>query len=147
MIGTQHVDAVTAGKNLVTAALFVPLRQRRRHMHLLNDVPRTDAGVIGTERNLALLRRVRNDATFRSAEIVVEEILKPHAGDEQEVPAIAATFLDVMDGSVTRDLAVVAAGSAPGLVELLQKIDKPEVLRRHERIVVLHQRQRHSGYR
>ena len=68
--------------------LFVPLGERRGHVHLLDDVAPADAGVVRAEGNLAFLRGVGNDALFGAAEIVVEQILEPHAGDEQEVPAV-----------------------------------------------------------
>ena len=50
-------------------------------------------------------------------------------------------------GAVSADLAVVFAGRAEGLVELLQQIGELEVLRRLEGIVVLQQRERHAGDR
>ncbi len=61
--------------------------------------------VIGAEGNFAFLRAVRNNAHFRAAEIVVEQILKPHARDEQEVPRIGATLLDVLKRAVAVNLA------------------------------------------
>src|SRR2546423_14420805 len=100
---------LAAGEDFVAAILFVPLRQRRRHVHLLDDVAPADAGVVGAEADLAFLRRVGNDALLGAAEVVVEQILEPHAGDEQEVPAIAAALLNVFDGAVTADLAVIFA--------------------------------------
>ena len=48
---------------------------------------------------------------------------------------------------VAGDLAVVAAGRAERLVELLHQVDELEVRRRLERVVVLHQRQRHADHR
>ena len=76
--------------------LLVPLGERGGHVHLLDDVAPADAGVVGAEGDLAFLRGVGNDALLGAAEIVVEQILEPHAGDEQEVPAVAAALLDVV---------------------------------------------------
>src|SRR5215472_6991935 len=52
--------------------------------------------------SVAFLCGVRDDALLGAAEVVVVEILEPHAGDEQEVPAIGAALLDVLDGTLAR---------------------------------------------
>ena len=114
--------ALAAGEDLVPAVLLVPLGERGGHVHLLDDVAPADAGVVGAEGNFAFLRGVGNDALLGAAEIVIEQILEPHAGDEQEVPAVAAALLDVVHRAVLADLAVVLAGGAEGLVELLQHV-------------------------
>src|SRR5262249_3286199 len=88
-------DRLAAGDDLMPALVVVPLGQRRRHMPLLDDLPPADACVISAERYLALLRRVRNNALFGPPEIVIEEILEPHAGNEEEIPPVTAPFLDV----------------------------------------------------
>ena len=88
-------DLLAAGEDLVAAMLLIPLGERGRHVHLLDDVAPADAGVIGAEADLALLRGVGNDALLGAAEVVVEQILEPHAGDEEEVPAVLAAQLDV----------------------------------------------------
>ena len=62
--------------------LFVPFAERGRHVHLLDDVPPADARVVSAEADLAFLRRIRDNALFRPAEIVVEQILEPHPSDE-----------------------------------------------------------------
>ena len=131
-------DLLAAGEDLVPAVLLVPLGERGRHVHLLDDVPPADARVVGAEADLALLRRIRNDAALGAAEVVVEQILEPHARDEQEVPAVRAALLDVGHRAVARDLAVVLARRAERLVELLQQVRQLEVRRRLERVVVLH---------
>ena len=113
-------------------------------MHLLDDVAPADAGVVGAEGNLTLLRGIRDDAHLGAAEVVVEQILEPHARDEQEVPAIRAAYLDVPLGSVRADAPIIVPSRAERLVEFLQQIDELEVGRRLERVVVLHQRQRHT---
>ena len=51
------------------------------------------------------------------------------------------------DRAVLADLAVVLAGRAEGLVELLHQVDQLEVRRRLERVVVPHQRERHADDR
>ena len=141
-VGRVERHALAAGEDLVAAVLLVPLGERRRHVHLLDDVAPADAGVVGAEGDFALLRRVRDDAHLGAAEVVVEEILEPHAGDEQEVPAIRAALLDVVHRPVAFDLAVLALlgrlGRAEGLVELLQQVGQLEVRRRLERVVVAH---------
>ena len=108
---SSSVDLLAAGEDLVTAVLLVPLGERGRHVHLLDDVPPADARVVGAEADLAFLRRVRNDAALGAAEVVVEQVLEPHAGDEQEVPAVRAALLDVRHRAVAGDLAVVLARS------------------------------------
>src|ERR1039458_8621340 len=117
-----QLDGLAAGKNLVLAVLLIPFREGRGHVHLLDDVAPADAGIVGAEGDLAFLGGVGDDALFGAAEIVIEEILKPHTGDEEEVPAIAAALLDVVHGAVFADRAVVLAGGAEGLVELLHEI-------------------------
>ena len=124
--------------------LLVPLGEGGGHVHLLDDVAPAHAGVVGAEADLAFLRGVGDDALLGAAEVVVEEILEPHAGDEEEVPAIVAALLDVVHGAVAGDLAVVAAGGAEALVELLQQVDDLEVRGRLEGIVVAQQRKRHA---
>src|SRR3954463_11148780 len=115
----------------MTAVLLVPLREGRRHVHLLDDVPPADAGVIRAEGDLPLLCRVRNDAALRAPEVVVEQVLEPHAGDEQEVPAIAAALLLILDRAIAADAAVGAVVRLPRrperLVELLHEVDELEV--------------------
>ena len=110
-------------------------------MHLLDDVAPAHAGVVGAEADLALLRGVGDDALLGAAEVVVEEVLEPHAGDEEEVPAVGAALLDVVHGAVGGDLAVVAAGGAEALVELLQQVDDLEVGGRLGGLVVAEQRE------
>src|SRR5580692_8627877 len=88
MLRAAELHALPAGENLMPAVLFVPLAQRGGHMHLLDDVPPTHPGVVSAKRNLTLLRRVGDDALLGPAEIVVEQILEPHARHEQQVPPI-----------------------------------------------------------
>ena len=95
-----EADLLAAGEDLVTAVLLVPLGERGGHVHLLDDVAPAHAGVVGAEGDLAFLRGVGDDALLGAAEIVIEQILEPHAGDEEEVPAVAAALLDVVHGAV-----------------------------------------------
>src|SRR5262249_26825586 len=98
----------------------------------------------------AFLRGIRNNALLGAPEIVVVKVLEPHAGDEQEVPAVLATLLDVFDGAFAVNLAILCVGVLAGakrLVHLLDEISYAEMFRRLERIVVPHQRQRHAEHR
>ncbi len=106
-------------------------------MHLLDDVAPAHTRVVGAERYLALLRRVWDYALLGAAEVVVEQILEPHARDEEEVPAILSPFLYVFKRTVSRNLAVVLSARAERLVEFLEQIGDAEVSRRLERIIVL----------
>ena len=45
--GERH--AFAASENLVAAMLFVPLRERRRYMHLLDNLSPADARVVRAE--------------------------------------------------------------------------------------------------
>src|SRR5574342_406194 len=100
MLDAVKLDAVAAREDLVPPLLFVPLRERRRHVHLLDDVAPADAGIVSAEGNLALLRSVRDDAALSPPEVVVEQILEPHSRDEQEVPAITPPHFDVLGRAV-----------------------------------------------
>ena len=142
MASLLEADLLAAGEDLVTAVLLVPLGEGGGHVHLLDDVAPAHAGVVGAEADLALLRGVGDDALLGAAEVVVEEVLEPHAGDEEEVPAVGAALLDVFHGAVGGDLAVVAAGGAEALVELLQQVLDLEVGGRLVGLVVAEQRER-----
>src|SRR4026208_2502417 len=96
MLLAAQWHVLVAGEDLVAGLGFVPPRggrrgggwcvpggERPRHMHLLEDVPPADAGVVGAERDLTLLRAVRNDAHLRAAGGGGDEILGPHAGAGQ----------------------------------------------------------------
>src|SRR4028118_2351083 len=117
--------------------LFVPLGNRRVLVHLLDDVAPTYPRVIGAETDLALLRAVRDDAHLRAAEVVVEQVLEPHAGDEEEIPAVVAAGLEALLGAVPLVLAVGLTGQAERLVELLEQLVEREVRWRLVRVVVL----------
>ena len=101
----------------------------------------SDLGVVGAEADLTFLRGVGDDALLGAAEVGVEEILEPHAGDEQEIPAIGAADVNVGLGAVAFDGAVVLAGGAEGLIHLLDHVSDLEVGGCLEGIVVADQRQ------
>src|SRR6185312_456511 len=137
-------DLLTTGEDLMASVLLVPLGEGRCHVHLLDDVAPSDAGVVGAEADFTFLRGIRDDALFGTAEVVVEQVLEPHAGDEQEVPTVSAALFDVGHSTVAGNFAVVAAGCAKALVELGEKVCDFEVLRRLARIVVAEQRKRNA---
>src|SRR5438445_13397537 len=88
--GVCQRDVPSAGEGFVAAAGLVPLGRRRGLEHLLDDLPPAHARVVGAEGDLAHLRRIRNDAHLGAAEVVVEEVLEPHAADEEDAPVVAA---------------------------------------------------------
>src|SRR6476646_1989556 len=100
MLGVRQRNAVVSGKDFMTPVLVVPLGERRGHVHFLDNVAPADAGVIGAEGNFAFLGSIRDDALLGAAEIIVEQILEPHAGNEQEIPPIFAALLDVINSAV-----------------------------------------------
>src|SRR5580700_5885871 len=142
-----HLHFLSTRENLVPPVLLVPLGKRGRHVHLLNDVPPAHARVVRAERNLAFLRGIRNNALLGPPEVVVEQILKPHPCDEQEVPPVLPTLHHILNAPVRTDLPVILSRSIKVLVKLPQQIHQLEMRRRLKRIVILHQTQRHSHYR
>src|SRR6266699_6039113 len=76
------VDVLAFGINFVLPVVLVPLGHGRVFVHVLNDLPPAYTGVVRAEGNLTLLRRVRDDAHFGAAEVIVEQILEPHSRDE-----------------------------------------------------------------
>ena len=147
MRSVAELDFFAAGENFVTAVVFVPLSDGRVLVHVLDDVSPADAGVVRTERNLAFLRAVGDDAHLGAAEIVVEEVLEPHSRDKQEVPRVLTTFLDVLDRAVRADLAVILARQAERFVELLQDAAERQALRCTVRVVIFEKREAHHEVR
>src|SRR5213076_580952 len=90
------------------------------------------------------LRSVRNDALLGPSEIIIEQILEPHARDKQKVPAILTPLHDIVNRPVRTNLAIILSSSVEVLVELLQKIHQLEMFWRLERIVILHQTKSHA---
>src|SRR5262249_32262771 len=97
-------------EDFVPAVFFVPFRHGCVLMHVLNNVSPTDTRIIGAETDLPFLRSVRNDAHLSAAEIVIKQILEPHAGDEQEVPAIRPALRDIAFASIAADFTVILTG-------------------------------------
>ena len=77
---------------------------------MLDDIAPADSCVVSTETDLSFLGSVRNNAHLSATKIVIEEILEPHAGDEEEIPTIRATLLDIVLASIAADLAVILPG-------------------------------------
>src|SRR5882757_9254502 len=142
-----EVDILALGVNLVLAVVLVPLGDGRVLVHVLDDVAPSHTGVVRAEADFALLRAVGDDAHFGAAEIVIEQILEPHAGDEEEVPRVLrAAFHGVFIGAFRGSLAVLAGGTLgerPGLVELLEEVPKLQALWPLERVIVLQERHGH----
>src|SRR6267154_372584 len=141
MLEALKVDGLALGIDFMLAVRLVPLGHGRVLMHVLDDLPPAHAGVVRAEADLALLRRVRNDAHFRAAEVIVEQILEPHPRDEQEVPgillaALHGIFVSALGGSPAI-LLLRALGQRPGLVKLLEEVIQLQPLRPLERVVVL----------
>src|SRR5215475_13232705 len=102
LISQLHILAPR--KDLMTSVVLIPLRHGGVLVHILDDIAPTDTGVVSAKRNLTFLGTVRNDAHFRAAEVVVEEILEPHTGDKEEVPTIASSLIDIVRCAATIDL-------------------------------------------
>ena len=49
MFGAVQLHALAAGNDFVPAVLFIPLGQRGRQVHLFDNLPPADAGVVGAE--------------------------------------------------------------------------------------------------
>ena len=77
-----QLNLFTASKDFVSTMLFVPLTYGRVLVHVLDNVAPANPRVVGAETDLALLGAVRNDAHLSAPEVVVKQILEPHAGDE-----------------------------------------------------------------
>src|SRR5208283_3722663 len=106
-----HLHFLPARKNLVPPVLFIPFGQGSRHVHLLNDVPPPHPGVVSAERNLPLLRRIRDNALLRPPEIIVKQILKPHPRNKQKVPPVLPTLHHIVHSPVRTNLPIVLSGS------------------------------------
>ncbi len=147
VIHVIEIDLLAAREDLMPPMLLVPFGKRRGHVHLLDDIAPSHARVVSAERNLTFLRGVRNNALLRPPEVVVEQILEPHARDEQEVPSVLPPLDDIVDSPIGPHLPVILPGSIEVLIKLLQQIHQLEMRRRLERIVILHQTKSHSNNR
>src|SRR5580700_6716320 len=126
-----EIDAFALGVDFVFAVVLVPLGDRRVFVHVLDDLAPAYAGVVSAEGDLALLRSVGDDAHFSAAEVVVEKILEPHAGDKEEVPGILAALHGVVNLAIRRSAAVLDGGflgERPSLVKLLEERAEREAL-------------------
>src|SRR6185312_10189204 len=81
-------EVLVLGVDGVAAVGAVPLGDGGVGLHLLEDVPPAGAGVVGAEADLPELGAVGDDAHLGAAEVVVEEVLEPHAGDEEGAPLV-----------------------------------------------------------
>src|SRR6185436_5281879 len=81
-------DLMTAGVDRVASVFFIPLAEVRGLVHVLDNLPPANARVVGAEGNFAFLSAVGNYAHLGAAEIVVEEVLKPHAFDAEYAPDV-----------------------------------------------------------
>src|ERR1051326_6751974 len=88
MIESRQRHGLISRIDLMSSFLSIPFSDGGILMEIFNDLPPSNACVIGAEGDFSFLRSVRNDAHFGAAEIIVEEILEPHAGHEHEVPAV-----------------------------------------------------------
>src|SRR5262249_12578458 len=119
-------DRMAASVHFMLAVRPVPFCNAGCLVHVLDDLSPADSGVVSVERDLTELGRVRNDAHFSPTEVVVEEVLKPHSRNEQEVPWIVAALLDVFHRSVARNLSVTFSRQTKGLVELLHDVHQSQ---------------------
>src|ERR1043166_2829241 len=103
-------NVLAAGENLMASMLFIPFRHRRVLVHVFDDISPADARVVSTKADFAFLCSVRNDAHLSSTEVIIEQILEPHTGDKQEVPAVGATLRNVVLTAIATYLAVLLAG-------------------------------------
>src|SRR3984893_6071768 len=92
LVGIE-IDFLALGVDLMLAVRLVPLGDGRILVHILDDFAPAYASVVGAEGNFTLLRGVWNDAHLGTAEIVVEKLLEPHAGDKEEVPRVGLAAL------------------------------------------------------
>ncbi len=89
-----QIDLLALRVDFMLAVLLVPFGHGRILVHVLDDFAPADARVIGAEADLALLRGIGNDAHLGAAEVVIKQVLEPHAGDEEEVPRVGLAPLD-----------------------------------------------------
>src|SRR5262249_40625338 len=100
----------STGINAMFSMFFVPFRDAGGLVHVLDDLPPADSGVVRTERDFPELGGIRNDAHLRPAEVVIEEVLEPHSGNEEEVPGILPACLDVLSRPVAANFSIALSG-------------------------------------
>src|SRR3990172_8217803 len=128
MVTAAKRNILTGGVNGMLTVPLIPLCDGRVLVHLFQDVWPTDPGVICAERNFAFQRSVGDDAHFGAPEVVVKQVLEPHAGNKQKVPRILAA----LDAHT-----IALAGKSKRLIEFLQHVPYGEASRRFERVIVL----------
>src|SRR5205807_9178341 len=96
MLSGLQTHPLSACEDFMPPVLFIPLGQTGGHVHLLHDLAPADAGVVRTEGDLALLGRVWDDALIGAADVVIEQLLEPHAGGYYEGRAVAMPFRDLL---------------------------------------------------
>ena len=131
MFRAVEFHLLASGVNLVLAVGLVPLGHRRALVHVLDNLPPSDPGVVGTEGDFTELRRIGDDAHFGPPEVVVEKILKPHTGNDAHLPGERPPFEDIVVSAVRRCIPVRPLGGAltpqgEGHVELPQYVDQPQ---------------------
>src|SRR5215510_14355047 len=87
----RHV--VTGGVNGVALVLLIPIFEVGGLVHVFDDLPPAHAGVVGAEGYLAFLRAVGNDTHLGAAEVIVEQILEPHAFNAEHAPVVGQVVL------------------------------------------------------
>src|SRR5439155_20024766 len=95
-----EIHVLAFGVNFVLAVRLVPFRDRRSLVHILDDLPPTDAGVVGAEGDLAELRGIGDDAPLSATEVVIEQVLEPHSANDKEVPRKVAPFECILERPV-----------------------------------------------
>src|SRR5262249_22361105 len=120
--------------------------------HLLDNLTPSDARIVCAEGNFTLLRAVRDDAHLGAPKVVIEQVLKPHSRDKQEIPAVLAPLEDLPDAIGVALPQVYAAhdpasATAELLIELLDQVDESKILWRLEWVVVANEREREADDR
>ena len=67
---------------------LVPFSHRRIRFDLFEHIAPPDTRVVRAKADFAHLRPIRDDAHLRAPKIVIEQVLKPHARDEQHAPLV-----------------------------------------------------------
>src|SRR2546423_8257079 len=118
----------------VASVLLVPVGEARRLVHVLDYLPPADAGVVGAETYLALLRAVGDDAHLRAPEVVVEQVLEPHALDAQHAPGVRG----VVRTSSLHAVVAVAVRACRGRLEEVDDLRDRKTFGRSLRLEVAH---------
>src|SRR6266404_1916856 len=90
----------------VTSMLVIPLCKACGLVHVLDNLSPTNARVVSAEGNLTFLRAVGNHAHLCATEVVIKQILKPHALDTENAPDVVRIIL----GSSLHAIVAIGAG-------------------------------------